>query len=67
MKNADFDSLGLHCGLELKDPHTIVEKWPLRLRANPGDPDAQNEFNMLQASMHSGCERYVEWRQRLLG
>ena len=63
MKTADFSSVRLCCGLEMKERHTLVERWPLKLKAKAGDPDAQKEFDLLQASMHSGGERYVEWRR----
>ncbi|KAK1811662.1 hypothetical protein LTR12_013963 [Friedmanniomyces endolithicus] len=41
-------------GLKIKEPHTIIKKWPMKLKARPSDPEAQKEFDLLQASMHSG-------------
>lgn len=63
MQEENFDFVGRSCGLKLKEPHSITEKWPLRLKAGSSDSTAQKEFDMLQASMHSGSERYVEWRK----
>lgn len=50
-------------GIYMKQKHTIVEKWPLRLQLKHGQPGAQSEFDILQASNHTGHERYVEWRR----
>ncbi|KAI0410710.1 hypothetical protein F5X98DRAFT_368641 [Xylaria grammica] len=49
-------------GMAIKDDHTIIEKWPYRLKLRPGQPGAQAEFDRLLASGVSGKERYVEWR-----
>jgi hypothetical protein len=32
----------------------------------PRDAGAQQEFDLLQASGHSGSERYVEWKWKQL-
>jgi hypothetical protein len=45
----------------MKKKNTIVESWPLRLKARPGDVGAQKEFDLLLSSSSSGIEHYVEW------
>lgn len=50
-------------GIVMKKDNTLVEKWPLRLKLSPEHPDAQNEWDVLQASNHTGSERYVEWKR----
>jgi hypothetical protein len=47
----------------IKDSHTIIDKWPLRLKLEHGQPGAQEEFELLQQSEHEGVERYVEWKR----
>ncbi|PGH28167.1 hypothetical protein AJ80_00057 [Polytolypa hystricis UAMH7299] len=46
-------------GLGMKSHHTIVEKWPMRLKKNP----SQREFDLLFWTNHVGSERYVEWHR----
>ena len=47
----------------MKVENTIIEKWPLRLKLSLPQPGVQEEFDTLQASGHSGGERYVEWKR----
>lgn len=49
----------------LKVKHTIVEEWPFRLKLEPGEPGAQEEFDRLLAGGSSGKECYVEWKRLL--
>jgi len=58
-----FKEVGHHTGMAMKAHHTIVDKWPMRLRLQPGQPGAQEEFDVLHSSGHTGNERYVEWRR----
>lgn len=58
MKAAEFEEAQRELGSVMKE-HTIVEKWPMKLKWA-----AQEEFELLQASMHSGSERYVEWKSK---
>lgn len=53
----------LEGGLLVKKKHTVVEKWPLRLKLKHGQDGAQSEFDVLHASGHIGHERYVEWKR----
>ncbi|KJX98201.1 hypothetical protein TI39_contig428g00014 [Zymoseptoria brevis] len=51
-------------GFTIKQQHTIVEKWPGRLKLKPGQPGAQEEFKIMQASEHGHEVCYVEWKMR---
>ena len=59
----DFNTIEEICGVTIKDSHTIVEQWPLRLKLQPHQAGAQDEFKILLASDHCGHERYVEWKK----
>ncbi|KAK2757688.1 hypothetical protein FQN54_004657 [Arachnomyces sp. PD_36] len=50
-------------GTKAKEKHTIIEKWPYRLKLQPGQPGAQDEFDRLLRSGVSGKERYLEWKR----
>ncbi|KAH9842165.1 hypothetical protein Tdes44962_MAKER01543 [Teratosphaeria destructans] len=47
-------------GLHMKKNNTIVEEWPMGLKSHPDAPGAKEDFDLLLASGHTGCERYVE-------
>jgi hypothetical protein len=47
----------------VKEKHTVIEKWPFRLKLQPGQPGAQEEFDRLLAGGVAGKERYVEWKK----
>lgn len=51
-------------GLEIKGRHTIIEEWPMRLKKTPGQPGAEEEFEIFRAAGGDGMERYVEWRKK---
>ncbi|KAK2752567.1 hypothetical protein FQN55_006680 [Onygenales sp. PD_40] len=53
---AMFGDIEALLGLGIKSNHTIVPKWPMRLKKEP----TQHEFDMLLGSRHEGSERYVE-------
>ncbi len=61
MKNMDFAAIETRCGLKMKAPHTIIDKWPTRLKLQPDQQGAQDEFNVVFSSSHRGMDRYVEW------
>ncbi|KAK2829922.1 hypothetical protein FQN49_007126 [Arthroderma sp. PD_2] len=50
-------------GAAVKEKHTIIEKWPYRLKLRPGQPGAQEEFDRCFGRATSGKERYVEWKR----
>ncbi|KAI0849407.1 hypothetical protein F5Y00DRAFT_269392 [Daldinia vernicosa] len=55
-----FDSAALSSGLRMKDPHTIIERWPMRVSQELTE-QAKEYFALLLSSSHNGQERYVEW------
>jgi hypothetical protein len=66
-RERNFLEMQREIGLCAKDQHRIIEKWPMGLRLLlPRDADAQQEFDLLQVSGHSGSERYVEWKWKQL-
>lgn len=50
-------------GAAMKKKHTIVEEWPFRLKLQPGQAGAQEEFDRLLSGGVSGMESYVEWKR----
>jgi hypothetical protein len=56
-----FDVVQELSGVAKRDEHKIIGKWPLRLKLHVGGHVAQEEFDLLMESGHTGCERYVEW------
>lgn len=63
MGKEKFEQIGEALGLVMKPKNTIVEPWPYKLKRRPGQRGAQEEFDMLLGSSHSGIERYVEWKR----
>ncbi|KAI6349206.1 hypothetical protein MCOR25_010692 [Pyricularia grisea] len=48
-------------GAEMKDRHTIIEKWPYRMKFKPKQPGAQQKFELTLANGLLTKERYMEW------
>lgn len=63
MRDFGFAEAAQFLGAAIKDNHTVVEKWPFRLKLRPGQPGAQEEFDRVLAGGVSGKERYVEWQR----
>jgi len=63
MQWQDFTSVGRNNGMIAKAKHTIIDKWPLRLKKRPGQAGARDDFENLLGSHHVGGERYVEWKR----
>ena len=59
MASQSFSLLAASVGLEMKSPHTIIERWPYRLRPNA----SLAEFMQKLASSLEGSERYIEWKR----
>ncbi|KAF2227139.1 hypothetical protein BDZ85DRAFT_306527 [Elsinoe ampelina] len=57
-----FGEAARQAGMRVKEGHTLVEKWPYRVRFEAGDPVVMEGFWRRLGSGLSGCERYVEWR-----
>jgi hypothetical protein len=65
MQDESFIEIGQDLGMIIKHPHTIIEKWPMKIKLRPEEAGSKEEFEILLASPHSGAERYVEWKNRL--
>ena len=63
MNVVDFNRVEQLFGVALKKTHSIIEKWPLKLKLRPGQAGARKEFATLLSSGHVGQERYVEWKR----
>lgn len=63
MKKTGFEEAGKAMGVKMKEKHTVIEKWPFRLKLRPGQPGAQEEFDRSMREGISGKERYVEWKK----
>jgi hypothetical protein len=63
MKNSPFSEAAQLLGAVMKEKHTVIEKWPFRLKLRPGQPGAQEEFDRLLGGGPSGKECYVEWKR----
>ncbi|PYI11901.1 hypothetical protein BO78DRAFT_440822 [Aspergillus sclerotiicarbonarius CBS 121057] len=58
-----FREVGGVLSAAIKERHTIVDKWPFKLKLRPGQPGAQEEFDRCIGTNHTGKERYVEWER----
>jgi hypothetical protein len=63
VKDLQFYEVGETLGAMMKEKHTIIEKWPYRLKLRPGQPGAQDEFDRCLMKGVSGKERYIEWKK----
>jgi hypothetical protein len=63
MKDEEFDRLTQHSGMVMKKQHTIVERWPTRLKLTPGQHGADTELDVALRVESSYTERYVEWKR----
>lgn len=63
MKELKFLQAGNMLGATMKENHTIIDKWPYRLKLQLGQPGAQDEFDRCMMKSVSGKERYVEWKR----
>lgn len=59
MERWEFDRAVADARLHTKEKHTIVEKWPLRVKERA----TKAEFERIFGSDHCGSERYVEWQR----
>lgn len=65
MRKHKFNEIEKSVGMTMKETHTIVDKWPMRLKLQPHQSGAQDEFKTALSSGHSGEERYVEWKRKV--
>ncbi len=63
MKDFPLSEAAQLIGAVMKEKHTVIEKWPFRLKLQPGQSGAQEEFDRLLRGGVSGKERYVEWKR----
>lgn len=63
MRECDFAGIGRRAGLCVKEKHSVIDPLALRLKKEPGQPGAREEFMRLLASGYTGWERYVEWKR----
>ncbi|KAL9067635.1 MAG: hypothetical protein Q9157_006739 [Trypethelium eluteriae] len=63
METHRFKEAENHFDVKMKEPHTIIEKWPTRLKLRHGEQGWEDEFKTKHSSDHSGSERYVEWKR----
>lgn len=63
MNDLKFSEAAQYAGAAMKEKHTVIEKWPFKLKLRPGQPGAQEEFDRLLSGGVSGKERYVEWKR----
>lgn len=47
----------------IKGQHTIIDKWPFRLKLKPGQQGAQQEFDRMMGTGVNGKEFYLEWKR----
>ncbi|SMR61109.1 unnamed protein product [Zymoseptoria tritici ST99CH_1E4] len=50
-------------GMKMKKKHTIVEKWPTKMKLKLGQLGVKQELKLLRASGLRVDERYVEWKR----
>ncbi|KFY06924.1 hypothetical protein V492_07605 [Pseudogymnoascus sp. VKM F-4246] len=58
-----FKQISAELNVEMKEVHTVVEKWPTRLKLQLGEKGDKEEFLMLLGSTFIGTERHVEWKK----
>jgi hypothetical protein len=63
MEKFDFAKAAELTGAVMKNEHTVIEKWPFKLKLRPGQPGAQDEFDRLMGGGVSSKERYLEWKR----
>lgn len=64
MENFRFSQIDKLFGLVMKEKHTVIEKWPFRLKLRYDQPGALEELISLNNEIVFAKERYVEWRRR---
>lgn len=56
LKDARMHKLANKYGMKIREKHCIVKPWPLRVT----EKTTKEEFEKRCATLHTGCERYVE-------
>jgi hypothetical protein len=58
-----FSEFPRYIGVAMKEKNTIVERWPFRLKLNPEQKGAKEEFDLMMRGGASGKEMYIEWKR----
>ncbi|CAD6574887.1 MAG: hypothetical protein ASARMPRED_006963 [Alectoria sarmentosa] len=53
-------------GMKMKEPNSVIESWPHRMKKRAVEKGAQAEFEAVLASFTLGEGRYVEWVRKIL-
>ena len=61
MRVVEFEASARGAGVKMRTKNRVVEMWPMRLKKQPEEQGAKEEFETVLASRSSGAERYVEW------
>lgn len=63
MELEEFANAAASAGVQMKERHTIIQPWPLRVNGglHPTTKDKE-DFKLLLGTAHVGHERYVEWK-----
>ncbi|KAL7909005.1 hypothetical protein GGI35DRAFT_493828 [Trichoderma velutinum] len=64
MRNFRFSQVEQLFGVVMKEKHTVIDKWPFRLKLQYGQAGALEELVRLTDEVVFAKERYVEWRRR---
>ncbi|KAF5234485.1 hypothetical protein FAUST_7573 [Fusarium austroamericanum] len=62
-KTFNFSDFPQYMGVTIKEKHTIVEKWPYRLKRKPHQRGAKEDFDLSMRGGTSGKELYLEWKR----
>jgi len=65
MRREDFTSVQQKTSMSMKETHTIIEKWPYRLKLRHSQAGGKEEFRTLLGASTHGSERYVEWKRTI--
>ncbi|KAF0638218.1 hypothetical protein FPSE5266_00605 [Fusarium pseudograminearum] len=65
-KTFNFSDFPQYMGVAIKEKHTIVEKWPHRLKRKPHQRGAKEDFDLSMRGGASGKELYLEWKRVLV-
>lgn len=59
LKQTEMHTLAKRYGMKIKEKHSIIEPWPLRVT----EKTTKELFDIRCSSSHTGCERYMEFER----
>jgi hypothetical protein len=62
-RKLEFNKFPAFMKVGIKGQHTIIDKWPFRLKLKPGQQGAQQEFDRMMGTGVNGKEFYLEWKR----